>query len=72
MEGLYEKELKGENGCRIYIVDSEGREKEELAYKMVQDGKDIKLTIDADLQSQLYEHFKSDKKLFTFNESFHG
>ena len=60
MEGLYEKELKGENGCRIYIVDSEGREKEELAYKMVQDGKDIKLTIDADLQSQLYEHFKSD------------
>lgn len=61
MEGLYEKELKGENGCRIYIVDSEGREKEELAYKMVQDGKDIKLTIDADLQSQLYEHFKSDK-----------
>lgn len=31
MEGLFEKELKGENGCKIYITDSEGREKEELA-----------------------------------------
>ena len=61
LEGLYEKELKGENGCRIYIVDSAGQEKKELAYKVVQNGKDIKLTIDADLQLQLYENFKSDK-----------
>ena len=28
MEGLFEKELKGQNGCRIYIVNSEGKEKE--------------------------------------------
>ena len=48
LEG-YEKELKGENGCKIYIADSEGKEKEQLAYKIVKDGKDIKLTIDADL-----------------------
>lgn len=43
LEGLYEKELKGENGCRIYIVDCEGKEKEELAYKTVQNGKNVKL-----------------------------
>ena len=61
MEGLFEKELKGENGCRIYITDSEGREKEELACIIVQNGKDIRLTIDADLQSWLYESFKKDK-----------
>lgn len=61
MEGLFEKELKGENGCRIYITDSEGEEKEELACKQVQHGKDIRLTIDADLQSWLYESFKIDK-----------
>ena len=61
MEGLFEKELKGENGCRIYIIDSDGREKEELACITVQNGKDIRLTIDADLQSWLYESFKKDK-----------
>lgn len=61
LEGLFEKELKGENGCRIYITDSEGREKEELACITVQNGKDISLTIDAGLQSWLYESFKKDK-----------
>ena len=61
MEGLFEKELKGKNGCRVYIVNSEGKEKEELAYILVQDGHDIKLTIDANLQSSLYEQFKEDK-----------
>ena len=61
MEGLFEKELKGKNGCRVYIVNSEGKEKEELAYILVQDGHDIKLTIDANLQSSLYEQFNEDK-----------
>ena len=61
MEGLFEKELKGQNGCRIYIVDSDGNEKEELANLFVQDGQDIRLTIDANLQIQLYEQFKEDK-----------
>ena len=60
-EGLFEKELKGENGCRIYIVDSDGNEKEELAYHMVENGKEIKLTIDSELQKALYEQFQSDK-----------
>ena len=61
MEGLFESELKGQNGCRIYIVDSEGKEKEKLASIPVQPGKDIQLTIDADLQISLYEQFKEDK-----------
>ena len=61
MEGLFEKELKGKNGCRIYIVNSEGKEKEELACILVQHGQDIKLTIDASLQIALYEQFQEDK-----------
>ena len=61
MEGLFEKELKGQNGCRIYIVNSEGKEKEELACILVQHGQNVQLTIDAKLQVALYEQFKEDK-----------
>ena len=61
MEGLFESELKGQNGCRICIVNSEGKEKEELAWMLVQHGQDIQLTIDADLQVSLYEQFRKDK-----------
>ncbi|SHK68229.1 penicillin-binding transpeptidase domain-containing protein [Hespellia stercorisuis] len=61
MEGLYEKELKGQDGCSIYIMNAEGERKAELADEVVQNGQNIKLTIDADLQSALYEQFKMDK-----------
>lgn len=61
IESLYEKELKGINGSRIYIEDNEGKEKKELASNSVRHGQNIKLTIDADLQCALYEQFKKDK-----------
>ena len=60
-EGLFESELKGQNGCRIYIVDAEGNTKEELADRLVEHGKTIKLTIDSKLQNDLYEQFREDK-----------
>lgn len=60
-EALFERELKGQNGCEIYIVDSEGNKKEGLANRMVQHGKSVKLTIDAELQKTLYEQFQEDK-----------
>ena len=60
-EGLFESELKGQNGCRIYIVDSEGNEKKELVCRMVEHGQDIKLTIDSEIQRALYEQFQEDK-----------
>lgn len=60
-EGLFENELKGQNGSRIYIVDSDGNEKEELACRMVRNGKNIRLTIDSELQKALYEQFREDK-----------
>lgn len=61
MESLFEKELKGQNGCRIYIVDEEGNEKKEIAYREVQNGEDIRLTIDSEVQKDLYEQFKEDE-----------
>lgn len=61
MENLFEKELKGQDGCRIYIEDSSGIMKEELAVIPVQNGKDIQLTIDAGLQETLYAQFSADK-----------
>ena len=39
MEGLFESELKGQSGCRIYIVNSEGKEKEELAWMLCNMGR---------------------------------
>ncbi len=61
MEGLFESELKGQNGCRIAIVDADGKEKEELAIKVAEHGKTIRLTIDSALQAALYEQFQEDK-----------
>lgn len=61
VEGLFEKELKGRNGCRIYIADEDGNMKEELAYLPVQNGQKVELTIDARLQRVLYEQFQDDK-----------
>ena len=60
-EGLYERELKGQNGYRIYLADSDGNEKKEIACRAAEDGKDIKLTIDAELQKIFYEQYGKDK-----------
>ena len=61
MEGLFEKELKGQNGCYITIVDSNGNKKKIIVSTIVENGKDIKLTIDSNLEKELYEQFKDDK-----------
>ncbi len=60
MEKIYEKQLKGKDGCDIKILDSDGEEKEVLVGTFKEDGKDIRLTIDSDLQKSLYEQFKED------------
>lgn len=60
-ESLFEEELKGMDGCRICITDPDGKEKKELAYKPVEHGKDIQLSIDSWLQQELYRQYKKDK-----------
>lgn len=61
MEALFEKELKGNNGCRIYIEKEDGTVGQELANREVQNGYDIRLTIDIQVQSLLYGQFKADE-----------
>ena len=60
VEKLYEKQLKGKDGCDIKILDSDGEVKEVLASIFKEDGMDIRLTIDSVLQKSLYEQFKED------------
>lgn len=61
MEALFEKELKGQDGQEIQIVNEEGAVKDIMASLPKQDGQDIRLTIDASLQKSLYEQFKEDE-----------
>lgn len=61
VEGLFEKELKGKDGCEISIVDENGITKEVVASIIKEDGKDIQLTIDSELQKNLHERFKDDR-----------
>lgn len=60
MESLYERELKGKDGYEIYIEDSEGKKKTLLGSRIVENGRDVTLTIDAQLQEALYEEFQED------------
>ena len=60
LEGLFEKELKGRDGCSIYIEDKDGAQKSVLASRPVEHGRDITLTIDALLQESLYRQFQED------------
>lgn len=72
MEALYEKELKGEDGVDIAIVDSNDQQKMVLASIPKKDGETIKLTIDADLQKSLYESFSEDKSCTVAMDPYSG
>lgn len=54
LEQVYEEQLKGTNGVTISITKADGTNVQ-LAEKPVQNGENIKLTIDADLQKEIYE-----------------
>ena len=68
LEKAYEDRLKGKDGVEIYIEDSEGNRKTEIAKIDVQHGETIKLTIDANIQTQLYNEIKDNKGFFVVME----
>ena len=60
IEKIYEDKLKGKDGAEIYIIDENGNKKETILKQEVQNGENVKLTIDINLQKKLYEQFKND------------
>lgn len=64
LEKKYEKRLKGKDGVEIYIEDSDGKRKKDIAKIDVQNGETIKLTIDSTMQSKLYNELKNDAGFF--------
>lgn len=64
LEKQYEERLKGKDGLEIYIEDETGKKKAEIAKIEVQNGEKIKLTIDSELQTKLYNELKDNKGLF--------
>lgn len=61
LEMLYEQRLHGMDGEKIVIYNSKGYEKAVVVQKDKKDGEDIHLTIDAELQSAIYNTYKDDK-----------
>ena len=55
LERYYNKVLEGELGYRIVKVNAYNKELEELGYKAPKENRDIKLSIDVDLQKFIYD-----------------
>lgn len=60
LEYIFNDKLKGKDGIEIYIEENSEKIKT-LAKKEVKDGENIKLTIDVELQKNIYEEFKDDE-----------
>lgn len=64
LEQAYEDTLRGIDGTEIYIIDENGTRLKTLATQDKKDGTDVKLTIDSNIQKQLYNQLKDDKGFF--------
>ena len=64
LELAYEDKLRGIDGREIYIEDENGNRLKTLAKQEKKDGTDVKLTIDSNIQKQLYNQMKEDKGFF--------
>lgn len=64
LEKEYEDRLKGIDGVKIYIEDDTGTNIKTIKEIAAQDGEDIKLTIDLDIQLKIYEQLKNDEGFF--------
>jgi len=60
LESIYESTLRAIDGREIFIIDDSGNRATTLAHKPPVNGNDIRLTIDANIQRQLYEVFSVD------------
>ena len=68
LELAYEDTLRGIDGTDIYIVDENENRVSTIAKQDKKDGKDVKLTIDSNMQKQVYDQMQNDKGLFVIME----
>ena len=68
LELAYEDTLRGIDGTKIYILDEDGEEKTEIIEQDKKDGKDVKVTIDSNLQKNIYNQMQNDKGFFVVME----
>ena len=64
LEKIYEEKLKGKDGLQIYIVDEKGNRKETILEQDKKDGEDVRLTIDSQIQKNLFNELKNDEGAF--------
>lgn len=72
MESLLEERIRGIDGCKIYIEDKDGNEKQVLAKIEEHNGEDVTLTIDSDIQVKLYDQMKDDKGVAVVMDPYTG
>ena len=63
LELAFEERLRGSNGTGIYIVDANESILETIAETDMEDGEDIRTTIDIELQEEIYNEFDGDNGL---------
>lgn len=60
LESIFEEQLRGKDGVHIFIKNENGSLKETLAKTEVVDGETLHLTIDANLQHDIYQQLAED------------
>ena len=60
LEMAYEETLRGQNGYKVSIVTESGDVKKTIINKEKEDGKNIKLTIDSNIQEEVYNQYVED------------
>lgn len=60
LEAAFDERLRGTKGGQIYIETESGETKKVLLESEIQDGENIRLTIDMDLQQKMYDQLQGD------------
>ena len=69
IEKAYEDTLRGKDGKEIYIENEDGDKVKTIAKQELENGKDVKLTIDATTQKQVYDSLEENKGAYVAMDS---